>query len=435
MSSALAIAAVTATLKDILNDGLLNHDLSSVGSFTVTASPPDRITTGNTEPNQLNLFLYQVTANLGWRNVDLPSRNGRGDRLTNQPLALDLHYMLSAYGSEDFNAEILLGYAMQLLHENPVLTRDQIRASLAAPAPVGGSVLPPAFGSLQALDLADQVEAIKISPVFLSTEDLSKMWTAMQARYRPTMAYLVSVVLIQSANATQAAPPVLKRGKDDSGPSAVASPAPELIRARAAASDLLPSIRLGDDVLLIGAGLNTSATLTAVFENQRAGLVQQLPAASASLPAGLTAHIPNAAQNADAVNLWAAGLYSVQLRVTQPNVPTWMSNAVAVALSPSITVSPLAAAAGATITLQCSPRILPAQEATTTVIFGSQAVPVKSIATPVNPQLPTVVTFDVPAVAPGSYVVRLRVDGVQSLPIAITGTTLDFDVNQQVQVA
>ena len=36
MSSALAIAAVTATLKDLLNEGLLNHDLSSIGSFSVS---------------------------------------------------------------------------------------------------------------------------------------------------------------------------------------------------------------------------------------------------------------------------------------------------------------------------------------------------------------------------------------------------------------
>ena len=61
MSSPLAIAAVTAALKDLLNDGLLNHDLSQIGSFTVTSTPPDRITTGETEPNQLNLFLYQGT--------------------------------------------------------------------------------------------------------------------------------------------------------------------------------------------------------------------------------------------------------------------------------------------------------------------------------------------------------------------------------------
>jgi hypothetical protein len=40
----------------LLNDGLLNHELSPIGSFSVTATPPDRITTGQNEPNQLNLF-------------------------------------------------------------------------------------------------------------------------------------------------------------------------------------------------------------------------------------------------------------------------------------------------------------------------------------------------------------------------------------------
>ena len=83
MSSALAIAAVTASLRDRLNDGLLDQDLSHVGSFTVTAQPPDRITTGGNEVNQLNLFLYQVTPNLGWRNAALPSRdNARRSRST-----------------------------------------------------------------------------------------------------------------------------------------------------------------------------------------------------------------------------------------------------------------------------------------------------------------------------------------------------------------
>src|SRR5262249_42990727 len=156
--------------------------------------------------NQLNLFLYQVTPNLGWRNEGLPSRDGKGARLSNPPLALDLHYMLTAYGSQDLNAEVLLGYAMHLLHETPVLGRQQLRTVLGGSSPVDGSILPSPFGDLSAEDLADQVEQIKITPVYLGTEDLSKMWTAMQARYRPTMAYLVSVVLIQSTESVKVAP-------------------------------------------------------------------------------------------------------------------------------------------------------------------------------------------------------------------------------------
>src|SRR6478609_2009164 len=155
MSGPLAIAAVTAALKDLLNNGLLDHaGLSVVGSWAVSAMPPDRIPTGETEPNRLNLFLYQLTPNQGWRNEGLPSRDAAGNRLTNPPLALDLHYILTAYGASDFNAEILLGYAIQLLHETPVLSRTQLRTVLGGTPPVGGeidgSAIPAIFGDLSA---------------------------------------------------------------------------------------------------------------------------------------------------------------------------------------------------------------------------------------------------------------------------------------------
>ena len=80
MSSPLALAAVTATLCDLLNNGLIDNDLSPVGSFSVTAVPPDRIDTGATESNRLNLFLFQVTPNLGWRNEGLPSHDSGDPR-------------------------------------------------------------------------------------------------------------------------------------------------------------------------------------------------------------------------------------------------------------------------------------------------------------------------------------------------------------------
>ena len=56
MSGALAIAAVTASLKDLLNDGLMDHDLSSIGSFAVTAQPPDRVTTGTARTTSSTSF-------------------------------------------------------------------------------------------------------------------------------------------------------------------------------------------------------------------------------------------------------------------------------------------------------------------------------------------------------------------------------------------
>ena len=213
MSNALAVASVTAVLKDLLNNGVIDHDLASVvgSEVTVTALPPDRI---STEPpgaqSQLNLFLYQVTPNPGWRNVELPSRDSRGERVSNPPLALDLHYLLTAYGVSEFHAEILLGYGMQLLHEHAVLARDAIRTALAPPTPVGTG-LPPELSALSSSELAEQVELIKLTLEQMSAEEISKLWTAFQTRYRPSAAYQASVVLIESRRPTKSSLPVRAR--------------------------------------------------------------------------------------------------------------------------------------------------------------------------------------------------------------------------------
>ena len=439
MSSPLAIAAVTAVLKDLLNDGLLNHDLSSIGSFSVTALPPDRISTGQNEPNQLNIFLYQVTPNLGWRNVGLPSRDGNGVRLTNAPLALDLHYLLTAYGSQDLNAEILLGYSMQMLHETQVLSRAQLRTVLGAPSPVNGQIspLPSIFGALTAIDLADQIELIKISPVYLTTEELSKMWTAMQARYRPSMAYIASVVLIQANSPGKSAPPVLKRGDNDRGATALAAPFPTLTSVRPDVSELLPAIRLGDDLLVTGSHLDESGSITAILENTRAQLSQEIGPVIAESPSKLILHIPSIAENADAMHEWAIGLYKLMLRVSRPNTPGWTTNSVAIALAPLITVTPLNAAPGIVIlTVTCTPRLLPEQEQNVSLIFGSRGVLPTSV-TQGGPTDPTILDFAITNVPAGEYLVRLRVDGIDSLPITITGSpaVFDFDPQQTVTVA
>ena len=120
--------------------------------------------------------------------------------------------MLTAYGAEEFHAEILLGYGMQLLHETPVLARGAIRTLLTPPTPVvSGGDLPPAMRALFTSELAEQVEQIKISPQSLNTEELSKLWPAFGAKYRPTAAYQASVVLIESRNSTKSALPVRGR--------------------------------------------------------------------------------------------------------------------------------------------------------------------------------------------------------------------------------
>ena len=125
-------------------------------------------------PPRLNLFLHQVTPNRGLAQPRAAvAQRAAASASTNPPLALDLHYLVTAYGIADFQAEILLGYAMHLLHERPVLDRAAIRRALD-PSPLDVSMLPPAFQALAASDLADQVELIKITPAAMSSDEMSQ---------------------------------------------------------------------------------------------------------------------------------------------------------------------------------------------------------------------------------------------------------------------
>ncbi|MFC3571434.1 DUF4255 domain-containing protein [Paracoccus simplex] len=219
MSNALAIAAVTAILRDRLNDGLLNANLDSIGQFSVTSSPPDRLE-GDAEPsNRLNIYLWNVTRNAAWSSQRLPARSASGARLDNPWLALDLHYILTATGAEDLNAEILLGYGMQVLHETPVLTRADIRISLGGADPaVDASLLPAPLRLLVAADLAEQFEQIRVTQAVPESRDLgqiealSNIWSAFSAPLRASALYQVACVLIESRRPARSALPVLTIG-------------------------------------------------------------------------------------------------------------------------------------------------------------------------------------------------------------------------------
>ncbi len=204
MTSGLGVAATTAVLRSILENGFSQISLAPLGNITVSALPPDRITVGHGESSTLNLFMYHATPNPGWRNVDLPSRNADGGRVSNPPLALDLHYMMSAYGSEDLHAEILLGLGVQLFHETPLLTRDAVRQAFTPP----GGPLPAILQLLATTGLDEQVELVKIVPEALSNDELSKLWSVFGERYRPSAGFLATVVLIQGGRSFQSGLPV-----------------------------------------------------------------------------------------------------------------------------------------------------------------------------------------------------------------------------------
>src|SRR5205085_5059936 len=85
---------------------------------------------------------------------------------------------------------------------------------------------------LEEAELHSQVERVRLSPMTLSTDDISNLWAAFQTEYRVSAAYQASVVLIDSTRARPSPLPVLRRGRTDpEGPVATAGPGPLLERA------------------------------------------------------------------------------------------------------------------------------------------------------------------------------------------------------------
>ncbi len=435
MSNALAIAAVTAVLKDLLNNGLINHDLPShLGPVKVTALPPDRIKLDEAEPSQLNLFMYQATPNAAWRNVDLPSRDLRGERVSNPPLALDLHYLLTAYGAEELHGEILLGYALQILHEFPVLGREAIRTALASPSPVEPStVLPEPLKSLSAAELADQVEMIKILPQALSPEEISRLWSAFQAHYRPTAAYQASVVLIERQRARKSALPVLTVGPGGRG----VAVQPDLVPPfPALAGVILPrgAGALLDDVLELEGHHLDGSEIRIRFTHPRLRIVLEAGPAPGStdkkIPVKLREAVEPGSPAALPEKAWAAGFYTAAVLVKRPGEPySRMTNEISFPVAPSIQL-PVQAVKGpgekVTLTVKCRPEVRPEQQAS--LIVEDREIPAEPHASPAD-----TLSF-IAAIPPGKYWVRLRVDGVDSLLADRTKTPPLFDPDQQVTI-
>jgi hypothetical protein len=424
MSNALAIAGVTAVLRDLLDSGMIDHAVTDAmgQGVAVTAVAPDRIPLEGTDAGpQLNIFMHQATPNAAWRNMDLPSRDANGRRLTNQALALDLHYLITAYGTSDLQTEVLLGYAMQLLHETPVLSREKIRVALNPPAmPVNGAALPSVYQALRAADLAEQYEQIRIAPAPMSSEELSKLWSAFQAHYRPTAAYHVSVVLIEAARPTRAPLPVLTRGPLE--PSAFD---PTVMRERGVVvqPDLIPpfpavetvelpgarvAAHLGDTIVLHGHHLDGS-NHRLLLTLPKLGVEVEVAPPVTSTAASVSFALPNQP------SAFPAGTYLAALALLRPGeTAPRVSNQLALAIAPEITtlttppqVFTRDGQGTAAVSLGCRPDVRPTQRAS--LILGSREVPSDP-----HPAATNTLGFTVEDAPAGVHFARLRVDGTES---------------------
>ena len=428
MSNALAIAAVTTMLDYRITQALARNVVVSLES--VTAKPPDKARESGESTNQINIFLYQTMHNAAWRNQDIPTRARPGET-GRAPLALNLSYLITAYGknNDDIEGQQLLGMAMQTLHDQPEIHPRDIERAIASP-----NLAPDKRELLVNSNLKNQIERIRMTPQILSLEEVSKMWATFQAPYRISCAYEASVVLIESTKAVRAPLPVLTRGAGDRGPLAQANllppiPTLETLTWLSQTLNSQPSITLGESLTLQGHHftqlLDQPDEPTAVrFYHPRLSGPIDIPLSSPVSSQSITVALPTNANPA-----WIVGFYTVTLRYERDGVERF-SNALSVAIAPQIDPNSLVMT-DATLTLTCAPSVTPEQVAS--LLIGSREIGYEW--DPEETQPLSRLTFSLAGMAPGNYFVRLRVDGVDSRLIRqLSDGTLQFNPAYQVTI-
>lgn len=183
MSNTLAIATVTATLQQLI----LNSISQDFPGATVTIGEPQA--PSPTPTPQVNICMYQLSPNLGYRNYDLPAKDEAGNWLNQPTLGIDLHYLFTFYGNDQkLEPQRLLGDVISTLYTQPVLTASLIEQTISLPL----------YSYLAESDLADSVEQVKLIPQADPKEEVARLWRDyfQTIPYSLSLAYQASVVLI-----------------------------------------------------------------------------------------------------------------------------------------------------------------------------------------------------------------------------------------------
>lgn len=184
-----AVAAVTATLKHVLEEAVRDPFPSCV----VTTDRPESAAKGpEGKRPRINLYLFQVLPDPAFRNAAVPTYPSTGavaQHPTRLPQnALDLHYLLSFFGDDpQLSGQQLLGIATATLHACAYLTPEVLRSAAHK------------YPWINESGLAQQPSPVRVAPLTLSFEDLSKFWSGFfQVPYTLSTTYQASVVLLDT---------------------------------------------------------------------------------------------------------------------------------------------------------------------------------------------------------------------------------------------
>jgi hypothetical protein len=438
MSNYLAIATVTATLGHIVHAAA---EASGVGSVTLDFGRPTANTDATTR--KVHIYLYQVSPNASLRNNDLPTRGPDGKLVDRPQAALDLRYLIAFYGNQQsLEPDRMLGAAVRNLHARPLISRKSIQDAITNHN-----------SELKDSNLADAIERVRFTPAAISLDELSKLWSVFfQTPHALSVVYDAKVVLIEAEESGPLALPVLRRGQEDRGVETAPdtlSPFPTLESIHIGVPEDVgveplprsyPGAQLGAYLILRGSNF-TGDTVEVDFRHSRFSELnhpQYLPSTKITVPpkdrtaTEVRVEVPN---DVAAQTEWRAGPYTVSV-IVRAGGKTHVTNTVPLLLAPRITnispASPIPRDGNGKVALAItvSPKILPEQ--TATLLLADCEIPA-GLSAAVTETLHFAVP-DAPVVT--DTVIRLRVDGVDSIPFELTGTPprLQFVDSQKVTI-
>lgn len=395
MSNYLAIATVTGTLQHVLSSAA-----AVVPGAKVSTTRPDGAAAAAKDP-AINIFLYQVMPNAAYRNVDLPTRRANGQLVQRPQAALILHYLLSFYGDDNnLEPQRLLGAAVRQLHAQPLLTHQNIIQTLANP---------PYDTLLATSNLADQVDLVRFTPLGLSLEELSKVWSIFfQSPYVLSVAYQGSAVLIETDDVAQAALPVQARNLY-----VLPLRQPLIDRVISTAGESAP-IFAASTLQVDGKQLQGDVTLVLLGGVERTPLSVGEKQITLAVPADLQA-------GAHGLQV----IHKLLLGSPPPGTPHrgFESNVATFILRPQITLPIVQTTmpdpqGGAPLpALQLSVDVTVGKNQRVALLLNSTAAvnpPAHSFLAPPRGVDATSITVAVPGVSAGQYFVRLQIDGAES---------------------
>lgn len=186
MANVLAIHSVCSSIATFLNNTypastngmtMPTCDFEVLSSLEM-ANPP-------VDGRRISLYLYRVTVNEHSRQ----QRPSRAPNAVPAPLSLDLHILVSAWAGTALEEQVTMAWAMRQLHLHPLLD-----ASSLSPEPGW-----------------DADEVIQIVPAELSTEDLMRIWDALEPSYRLSVSYIARTVRLDPDVLTESLPVVASR--------------------------------------------------------------------------------------------------------------------------------------------------------------------------------------------------------------------------------